>query len=448
MRRDKDDDDIMTAREFASKEKSGFESTTLNMPEGASRFKLDSTKTRYIDIIPFVVGRGNDKADKGQTHYERTYYVHKGLGADGKQREVCLAKTFKKPCPICEMNEKNKASGLYDDDTWKKYLPKVEQLYNVIDAEAADKGIQIWPINQFYFGKQLVVACEALDDDDDEQKFASPMNGFTLKLTVEENKFMGNTSYKVARVDFKKRKKQYKSSIKEEAYCLDDLIKKRSYKELKKVFQQTLSGGTDEDDSDDDSDSNKKGSKMAKAKKAAAKFSVGDSVEWDEVDGECVIISIAKNGKTATIEDEEGEEHEKVAVSELTAVKKTAKKKAAKKKPAKPAKKKASKKSKDEDEDEEDDDEEDEDDDDDSDDDDEDEDDESDDEDEDEDEDDDDESDDEDDDDEEDDDSDDDEDDDEDDDDEDEDEDDDDEDDDEDDEPAPKKKKAVKKKKK
>ena len=309
--RDDDDDDVMSAKDYAEQDRAGFTSSTLNLPEGVTLFKLDSTKTRYIDIIPYKVGKGNEKADPGELHYERTYYVHKGLGADGKGREVCLAKTFKKPCPICKLLDKQKASGDIDEDTFKKLSAKTEQLFNVIDAEDPKKGIQLWPINRFFFGKALTEACQALDDDDEEQFFASYKRGSTLKLTVEENKFAGRTSYKVARVDFKRRKKQYQKSITEDAYCLDDLIKRKSPDELKKVFL-----AIDDDTDDSDSNSKKKGKKNM-AKKAPA-IEKGDMVEWDEVDGELKVLKVS--GKHATLKDEDGEKHEKVPLSELTLV--------------------------------------------------------------------------------------------------------------------------------
>ena len=353
--RDDDDDVVMTAKEFSEKAGRFFENSTLNLPDGVKRFKLDSNKTRYIDLIPYKVGEGNKLADPGTTHYVREYFVHKGLGADGKNRELCQ-QNFGKACWICNHLNQLKSSGEIDEDQFKKCMPKMEQLFNVIDVEDRAAGIQVWSVPEFYFGRALKTACQALDDDEPEQHFASYKKGFTLKLTVEEQK-QGKISmgFKVTRVDFKKRKKQPGKSILKEAHCLDDLLKRKTTKELKKTFMQFSDEG-DDDDSRSNS-SKKKDKKMAKAKVTFAK---GDEVEWDEVEGTCVVVSVSKDGKYATIKDEEDEKHSKVPVKELTKVESDddddEDEKPSKKSKSKKTAKKSSKKSKKDDDDDDDDD--------------------------------------------------------------------------------------------
>ena len=58
-----------------------FTTKTIKMPEGLSFYKV-KTGVKRLDIIPFKVGKGNPFADPGTIHFERTYWVHRNVGAN------------------------------------------------------------------------------------------------------------------------------------------------------------------------------------------------------------------------------------------------------------------------------------------------------------------------------------------------------------------------------
>jgi len=262
---------INTARRRAEQHGTGFERTTLALPEGASLFKLKNDKTVRLDIIPYVVGKGNPWADEGELHYERTYFVHRGIGAE-QNSYSCLRKTLKKKCPVCEYRAKLMNSPDPDEDLIRSLAPKERQLFNVIDTSDREKGIQIWDIAWWLFGKALDAKIRNADEDDDYDTFDSIDNGYTLKLGIEENHFEGRAFYSITDIDFKHRKENYDESILDEAYVLDDIIKITPYDELKKILLQN------EDDEDNDDAAIKPKSKKSMNKKKHKK----DEEEFDE----------------------------------------------------------------------------------------------------------------------------------------------------------------------
>lgn len=235
------------AREVIEKRESGFESSSVKLPDGIDFFSFKKEGTYRIDVLPYEVGKGNPVADPGVLHYERTYFIHRGIGPESKSY-CCLAKNWGKACPICEHCTKMKKSG----DDPKEFLPKERQLWVIIDKKDEDKKIQLLDQSHFLFGKQIDEAIKGADDGDNYENFFHLEGGMTLKITVVEENFLGHPFRKPARIEFKPRE-DYEESILESIPCLDDLLNELSYKELKKIFEMT-GGEKEEEDSDDDSE--------------------------------------------------------------------------------------------------------------------------------------------------------------------------------------------------
>ena len=131
---------------------SGAQILDLSNLEDAAFFKPEEGK-HLIDIIPYEIKTGNHpKYDKGDLDYLLEYYVHYNVGP-GKDRFVCMAKTFGKPCPICEELEILKANKA-DEKTIDALQPKRRVLYNVIDLNEEEKGIQLFETSHFLFEKE------------------------------------------------------------------------------------------------------------------------------------------------------------------------------------------------------------------------------------------------------------------------------------------------------
>ena len=229
----------MSMRRRMQTHKSGFSSTALDVPENTKFFKLKSEGVRRIDVIPFIARASNPYADAvGEAYPERTFWAHRYIGAN-RRDYVCPAKTVNKPCPICDAIAEERNRKHPDEKLIKDLAPKERQLWNVIDLEDRDKGIQLWEVSHHLFGRALDSKLEHADEEDEYESFFDTEEGMYLKLGVEEKTIgSGKPFFSVEDIEFKVRKKQYDDSIIEDALNLDDILVIKSYKELEAVLNQ------------------------------------------------------------------------------------------------------------------------------------------------------------------------------------------------------------------
>lgn len=252
---------FQSARETAEKMQSGFSSSTINMPEGMSSFRLSSAGTKKLDIIPFVTGEGNPFCDAGMAYWERTYYAHRGVGPN-EEMVVCRSRTANEPCPVCEYRAKLAKDPDADPKLVENLNPKRRQLFCVIDPSEPEKGVQIWDISYHLFGKLLAERLAEAEEDSGWENFYHPTKGKRLRLTVREETMGTNKFFTVSAIDFIDRK-PYEMDIIEKAPCLDEILKLKDYDELKALLYQTPRG--DDEDSDEE-----EAPKAKKAKKPVA----------------------------------------------------------------------------------------------------------------------------------------------------------------------------------
>ena len=211
-----------------------------NLPEGIDFYRPSAGISR-LDIIPYVVSVDNhpEGIDKGDIWQVRTILVHYGVGPE--EKTYLCRKTIGKRCPICEYAAKLRKTGEADEETLKSLKPSKRDLYNVIDTEDRDKGIQLWEHSYFLFGARLE---EELNESDEEYDgYALPDEGYTLKVRFKEKQLGKSKFYETTRIDFIDRKKQYDDDIVEQATDLDAILNVLSYEELEQIFL-----GVDDDD--------------------------------------------------------------------------------------------------------------------------------------------------------------------------------------------------------
>ena len=218
--------------------KDGNQSDYLKLPSDTSAFVIKDDSPKRVSILSYDVGvTHNPYADKGDFHYERTFFTHRGLGAS-EGTVICPKKTMGKKCPVCEH-----ASSLAGDtaEEWeykKQFMPKERQLWNVIDhSDKNKKEVQVWDISFHLFGKRLDVELDNADEEDDYDTFADWEDGKILKLGFEEKKFNGNSFFTVDSINFKERKEDYDEST--GAVDLDSLLVLKSYDELATMFKDS-----------------------------------------------------------------------------------------------------------------------------------------------------------------------------------------------------------------
>lgn len=329
------------AKTAAAKSKGGFEWTNLSLPEGMTMFKFKRAGVYRINVIPFVTKDGNPNADVDMDYYERTYYVHNQIGPEEKTY-CCPLKNWGDPCCVCDHRVKLQNKGA-DDETIAPFKPKKRQLWLFDDVSEVREGahkpnFQLFEAAYFGgrgykgFGEMINGKIEIADDGDPATRFYRlDEEGMTLKVSTQESNFKGNTYYRADEIDFAPRKVVYSESDFENVPCLDEIPKRISSSELRKIFLQ-------EDDNSSKADASgkeKEAKAPAKKEEAASDNKVTSIVSGDDDDstaedlgiekgcnvkhrklGECVVLSIAGDGTKLKLKDKKGEAHLGVPVSE------------------------------------------------------------------------------------------------------------------------------------
>lgn len=226
---------ISNAKKMANTKTSQAGPTTFTIPNEMSTLKIEGS-VKKLDILPYIT-KTNPYVEPDCLHYERTFFVHRQVGAD-KRDYICPHRTLNQRCPICEY-----VRSLDDKDPQQRellfsLLPKQRQLWLVIDLDDTDKGVQLWEYSYHLFGKILK---SFLDADEDEKyiHFHDPADGYSMRVLFEEES-IGNSSYKFWKaisIDFKKRKEPYADELIESLPCLDELLIVHPYDELEAIFQ-------------------------------------------------------------------------------------------------------------------------------------------------------------------------------------------------------------------
>jgi hypothetical protein len=238
---------LASAKRRAETHSHGFERTTTTTPEGMSYFQLKASGMKRIDVLPHVVKETNKYADAGELHYEKTFFVHR-IGPNG-DAYICREKTTSEKCPVCEHLAKLRRDPNADEELIKSLRPKERQLFYVIDHDEPEKGVQLWDISYYLFGKQLDARIKNSEEDDGFDLFFDPgSEGLTLRLGIAERSFSGRAFYEVETVDFKPRKNAIDPELYEDLPSLDDLIKVEGYNKLKSIFLQTTEEGEEEEE--------------------------------------------------------------------------------------------------------------------------------------------------------------------------------------------------------
>ncbi|MGD8707130.1 MAG: hypothetical protein PVI88_00420 [Nitrosopumilaceae archaeon] len=218
-------------------------------------FKPNKGKNR-IDVIPFWVETDkhpSESARKNGADYRINVHVHKGLGPDRNKTLICLEETYGKPCPVCEKRRKLQEQGA-SADLIKMLKPQYRVLYNVIDLDNEEKGIQIMDVAYYSFERNIV------DDVTDGKKgriyFPDLENGSTIIFKAKPSKFQGHSFMKILEGSFalEDREEAYEESIVDEAFKLDEMLIVPTYEEAKKLVNMVSDEDMDEDEDDDDWD--------------------------------------------------------------------------------------------------------------------------------------------------------------------------------------------------
>lgn len=309
------------AKTTASKQSSGFQVASLELPKGVSSFYFKKEGMYYLDVLSYEVGKNNPMADEGYDHWERTYWAHKGVGVENKQY-CCLLKNWGESCPICEYRqelERRHAS----EDAVKALWPKKRQIMAIIDNDDKDKGVQIFEgPYAFGLGQLIDNKIDAAREGSPVTKFYYADGGMTLAVKVKSEGFKtadgGSGKFaKPVNLEMEPRETNY-DDVK--VPCLDELLKKVDYKKLKEIFHK----GAEDDDNDDNGDKDEVVSKV-EAKDVEVEddgnevsIEVGNKVKHTKY-GVCSVIAVSDDN-LLKLKDKDGNTHRAINMSEVTLV--------------------------------------------------------------------------------------------------------------------------------
>lgn len=335
-----------------ARHRAGGNWTTINIPEGISVFQPKEGTVRF-DIVPYEVGEGNPYAKPGEWYYERTYYVHAGVGPN-RESYTCPSKTANKRCPICEYRAKLARDPDGDENMVKSLRPRERQLFLIHLAEENNKEVMLYESSYSTFGKLLDRKRQDAEDDEVHiTDFDDPDAGSTLKVSYREEDAGSFKYLECYSIEFRPRPNGLDPDLLEHGICLDKVVRVMDYEELKRIFFQEDIGDQDEpsvrsygDDGHKSAGSNRRGSEPKKAPQTARTADTGGNdredpakskrepsgplpgrklagVEFEEGErvqtrrfGICEVLRIGKDG-TLTVEDSEGDVHSGVPLDEV-----------------------------------------------------------------------------------------------------------------------------------
>ena len=337
------------ARRRAEAQKHGFDSTTLNLPEGLRLFDWKEG-VMEISIIPYIAGKGNKFASPGEEYFERTYWVYRNIGVEDNW--YCApSKTFGKKDPIKEWVAKEAAKPDADEAFLKKLRPSERCLMLVFDHNEPDKGLQLMDKASFHFFELLLARIEKSDERMGWDRFWYPdEEGKMLRVETAEEKPYG---IKATAIDFMQRDSPLPDEIINHDICLDDMPIEFEYDKLRAIFLQIDDGDdgedaqpakpkpkakkkeevVDEDDAAPFEEEEEKPAPKAKAKpkkeEPASKkskpkektaedvgLSKGDTVTYDGKS--CTIVKISPDGTSLTLMDEDDDLIKAIGVDEVS----------------------------------------------------------------------------------------------------------------------------------
>ena len=223
---------------------SGLDEVKFWRPEKGNKNKVS------LDIIPYVVQTKHhpQKIKPGYNDYRLDVFVHRYIGP-GDDTFLCLKKTFGKPCPICEHEESLQESG--QKKASEGFKAKRRCVYNIIDMNDIDAGIQLFEESYWLFEKEMLE--EAETSEDQVITFSDLEDGRNVRFRPKTDSYEGNSFFKYKSFTFPERDEAYEDDFDEEAYCLDELMIIPTYEEM----QAALKGeGEDEDEDEVDNDLN------------------------------------------------------------------------------------------------------------------------------------------------------------------------------------------------
>jgi hypothetical protein len=229
-----------------------------------------------IDVVPYLIKNKNhplvQSKDKkiGDPDYVYDIWEHKFIGPN-KESVVCVYRSFKRPCPICEAAQAAYLEG--DEKAYKDLKAKRRCYYNVLaydeDGKREDK-MRVWDTSYAWGEAELVDAAQ--NGGDEPVNFASPKNGKTVRFRAVDSDLTPQKKGGEIPLKYKSFVFLDRDSIEdyvEDALSFDEFVKVLSYEELKSAMEGEEV--KEKEDSHDEEESSHKAEKDEKEPPRKAK---------------------------------------------------------------------------------------------------------------------------------------------------------------------------------
>lgn len=247
------------ARERAQNRETTGGGFKFNLPDGVE-FYSPEKGVEKLNIIPYeVTVKNHPEQDQGELWFERTIWVHYGIGIE--EKNILCPKTIGKPCPICEEVARMKKDSDADEDDIKALRPRERQIFNV-STKKNPEDVMLFEMSYHLFGKQLEE--EIREGEEEWGGFADLEGGYTLKIRWAEKKLGKNAFVEASRIDFMERD-DLDEDILDEVLDLDSILNVLSYEELESLFLGLEGTNADnEEEEEDDEPAPRKSKKSRK----------------------------------------------------------------------------------------------------------------------------------------------------------------------------------------
>jgi len=219
----------------------GVSKSILNLDDYSDiSFYKPEEGRKSIDILPWIVQTNQHPQgiEPGEEDYILDIWVHYRVGVTNKTI-VCPLRNYGNPCPICDEANTIREDDNADTNILATLYPKRRALYNIIDLNDEDKGVQIFDVSYKLFEKEMLEEAETRDGEI--ITFADIELGNSVKFRVAKaSVVLPGQSKPIKFMEFKSfsfvDRDPYDEDILDKVYPLDKMLTIHSYDEIKKIF--------------------------------------------------------------------------------------------------------------------------------------------------------------------------------------------------------------------
>lgn len=190
-----------------------------------------------IYMVPYITGKKHPRLKEGKSDFVLNVFVHRGIGIN-EDSYLCLNRTYRQKCPICEYQAELRDSDKADDDEIKALNPTKRSIYNIVCLDTPkeeEKGIQVFDVSHWLFTIPL-----------EEMAHKKKGGGEVAYADIDEGKVISfrkkgsKRTTEFTAFEFKDRA-DIPDDILDQAVCLDELLHIPTYEEVHDAFWETKS---------------------------------------------------------------------------------------------------------------------------------------------------------------------------------------------------------------